>query len=636
MKQTQDRYFRIAVSVAIVLVACGVGAIALKKGKDVVEADGGKAPQRQSQIQLANLKADGEIPTNTTAWNEIDDASGDGWRSEVLAEQVSKRLQEIGAATFSGKSLPKADIERLCSRSFTGSSLLPKTIRTSYDDGVISIDRWSHENDAASLTQDLKGVQGLQLLLEDLARPWRNVTQSSFKFKVIHVSQHESELRTQQIVSSQGKVSDGSIEQHATWDAIWELNSEGDVDRLRSIAVVDFEQTTCKSTQKLFSDVTASALQSNSCYKDQFLFGMNHWLDRNQDMRYFSPLGNPGLAIGDVNGDGLDDLYVCQESNLPNRLFLQQADGTAIDVSAKWKVDWLESSRSALFVDLDNDGDQDLAVAILGGILIASNEGEQFAVRDVLATDDDTTSLTAVDYDLDGRLDLYVCVDYPNDTISSERTTQVQVGAGSRVYHDANTAGRNSLFRNEHSSKSAWKFSDVTRESGLSANNQRFTWAASWDDYDNDGDQDLYVANDFGRNNLYRNDNGFFNDVAGATKAEDSASGMSTAWADVNRDGNMDVYISNMFSSAGSRITHQPDFKRDAAKEIRSRLQRFARGSTLLQNSDSGVFKDVSVASAVTLGRWAWGSNFLDVNNDGWQDIAVANGYITADDNGDL
>ena len=98
----------------------------------------------------------------------------------------------------------------------------------------------------------------------------------------------------------------------------------------------------------------------------------------------------------------------------------------------------------------------------------------------------------------------------------------------------------------------------------------------------------------------------------------------------------MDAYISNMFSSAGSRITHQPHFKENADPEVRSRIQRFARGSSLLQNIDGSTFRDVSVASGVTIGRWAWSSNFLDVNNDGWQDIAVANGYITSDDTGDL
>ena len=94
------------------------------------------------------------------------------------------------------------------------------------------------------------------------------------------------------------------------------------------------------------------------------------------------------------------------------------------------------------------------------------------------------------------------------------------------------------------------------RRSGIDENNRRFSRSACWEDYDNDGDQDLYVANDFGRNNLYRNDGGHFDRRCRlAGDVEDSAAGMSAAWGDFNRDGNMDIYVANMFSSAGSRIT---------------------------------------------------------------------------------
>ena len=180
----------------------------------------------------------------------------------------------------------------------------------------------------------------------------------------------------------------------------------------------------------------------------------------------------------------------------------------------------------------------------------------------------------------------------------------------------------------------------------MDQNNSRWSLAAAWEDYDNDGDLDLYVANDYGRNNLYRNDSveggRSFVDVAAAAEAEDSASGMSVAWGDYNRDGWMDIYISNMFSSAGSRITYQSEFKPEATSEVRRRLQRFARGNTLLRNlgdrSDSSDvrFSDESLQTGVTMGRWAWGSTFADINNDGWDDLFVANGYLTTDDSGDL
>ena len=199
-------------------------------------------------------------------------------------------------------------------------------------------------------------------------------------------------------------------------------------------------------------------------------------------------------------------------------------------------------------------------------------------------------------------------------------------------YHDANNGGRNVLFRNN----GAWRFQDVTKRVGLEQNNRRFSFAASWDDYDNDGDLDLYVANDYGRNNLYRNDRGRFTDIARRAGVEDISAGMSVSWGDYNNDGWMDLYVSNMFSSAGNRIAYQRRFHSGASEATRSEFQRHARGNSLFQNVGDGTFRDVSTSAGVTMGRWAWGSGFVDINNDGLEDLIVANGFVTQEDPGDL
>jgi hypothetical protein len=175
---------------------------------------------------------------------------------------------------------------------------------------------------------------------------------------------------------------------------------------------------------------------------------------------------------------------------------------------------------------------------------------------------------------------------------------------------------------------------------GLEQNNRRFTLACAWDDFDNDGDQDLYVANDYGRNSLYRNDAGIFRDVAQELGVEDISAGMSSAWGDFNRDGWMDIYVSNMWSSAGNRIAYQRRFLAGGTDDqTRAHYQRHARGNTLFQNLGSKsafAFHDVSLPAHVTRGRWAWSSNFFDINNDGWQDLYVANGFITQESRDDL
>jgi len=192
-------------------------------------------------------------------------------------------------------------------------------------------------------------------------------------------------------------------------------------------------------------------------------------------------------------------------------------------------------------------------------------------------------------------------------------------------FHDANNGPTNHLMRNDGEDR----FLDVTREVGLDANNTRFSLIGAWGDYDGDGDPDLYVANDFGRNNLYRNDDGKFTDVAAEAGAEDQAAGMGASWGDYDGDGDLDLYVTNMYSAAGQRIAYQPRFKQGVSEERRRAVQRHSLGNTLLRNLGDGTFRDVSDAAAVRMGRWGWGARFVDLNNDGREDLVVPNGFLS-------
>ena len=154
-----------------------------------------------------------------------------------------------------------------------------------------------------------------------------------------------------------------------------------------------------------------------------------------------------------------------------------------------------------------------------------------------------------------------------------------------------------------------------------------------------DGDPDLYVANDYGANQLYRNDlgeggNRTFTEIAAMVGVEDKGAGMSASWGDFNRDGLPDLYVGNMYSNAGSRITSQPDFPMAQDHGLLAIYRRFAKGNTLLSQAEPNQFSEQDGVAA--MGRWAWSSVFADLDNDGWEDLFVANGYITSTEPEDL
>ena len=584
----------------------------------------------------------GEIPTEspTEQWARLDDPARDGWLSEAMAAEARHQLEELAALILAKSPLTREDLASFLSPESTHSSdLVPPSLRVVYRSSGATVERPAGQAPAAR--------QDFAKALNALAADFAFAHQKSASFKIIELDARpgttgENLFQSRQHVTFAGLSGKQALEHHAVWLTTWERPEGIQKPLLISITLESFERTTSPSGT-WFKDCSDSVLAGNASYHEQLMRGMNHWLERIPYRAALNRMGTPGLALGDVNGDGLDDLYICQEPGLPNRLFLQQADGSTIEDSAGWGVDWLQDSRSALLVDLDNDGRQDLAVAIFGSLLLARNEGSRFSIQAVLPTSESTTSLSAADYDRDGQLDLYLCAYSPDRTIDSDPQALGPLGARF-VFHDAKNGSPNTLFRNEIEQGKAWRFTDVTAATGLDASNSRWTFAASWEDFDNDGDPDLYLANDYGRNCLFQNNPGpaggaLFLNVAPAAGAEDSASGMSSAWADYDRDGWMDLYIGNMFSAAGSRVTSHTQFKPAIPADLRIKFQHFARGNTLLRNlggSGSPGFADTSVVAGVTIGRWAWSSLFADLNNDGWEDLLVANGYITGQDGGDL
>jgi hypothetical protein len=567
------------------------------------------------------------------AYNRID-PSKDGWESEALSAEVSSQLSVLGELLEAAGGVMAAELEGLAGREFSCGSLRPAPLIPAFDEGGFKVRRLA-AGAVGSQERVHLGPGGCATALNKWRKDARWGEKIHAKLKLFRIEENPDRRASAQVLCTITSHSKGARKQiNATWVCRWKT-AEDALPELLQITVVGYEEVEVLEAegQPLFSDVTASILGKTKAWKEQFLHNSDYWRLRLPRDFGLDVVANHGFAIGDLNGDKLEDLYVCQQGGLPNRLFLQNPDGTLTDYTSESKTGWLDYCASALIVDLDNDGDKDLVISQDFRILFMDNlDGKgHFELAFGIGTKGQTFSLAAADVDRDGLLDIYSCGYNP-----------AAVGARSGAmgeptpFHDANNGGANILWRNGGN----WEFFDVTAAVGLDINNRRFSFCASWEDYDNDGDLDLYVANDYGRNCLYRNDSAggkiFFREVSDALGVQDTSAGMSTNWADFNRDGWMDLYVSNMFSGAGNRITYQRQFLAGTSEKVREQFRRMARGNTLFQSDRKGGFKDVSVAASVTMGRWAWGSTFVDLNNDGWEDLLVANGFVSAEDTGDL
>jgi hypothetical protein len=567
------------------------------------------------------------------AYRRIDPAE-DGWQTEAFYESVSRYLADFGHALEQPNTHLSTVEKEFIAEKFVTAAWQPDPLHEVFRDPTLIVRR------AASGSRTTNGLSGIASFDHEARRFGERFAEGRVdhvKLKLFKIDRQTSHVATKILFQASGTTGSGTLEMNAIWNVDW---TAGDRPQIERIEIESFEESLFRDRGEfMFADCTKSVMGDTDAYRNQFVYPTDYWRSRIVRDLGLDVVANHGLALGDVNGDLLEDIYICQQGGLPNRLLLQNSDGTLRDVSHQSGADWLDYCPAALLIDLDNDGDRDLVVAQEFAIVFMSNDGAgRFQVEDFIEREAQTYSLAAADYDLDSDLDVYCCGYNPAGS-------DLRRGAmGEPVpFHDANNGGRNVLLQND----GGWRFTDVTQRVGLDENNTRYSFAAAWEDYDNDGDLDLYVANDYGRNNLYRQEstgktptgrieNPKFTDVAAELGVEDISAGMSVAWGDYDRDGWMDLYISNMFSAAGNRITYQRQFKPGTSETVRRHFQRLAHGNTLFRNTGLGGFEDVTDEADVWLGRWAWGSRFTDLNGDGWDDIVVANGFITTEDTGDL
>lgn len=326
-----------------------------------------------------------------------------------------------------------------------------------------------------------------------------------------------------------------------------------------------------------------------------------------------------GVAWIDFDRDGWMDLYLVNggrweelvqgKRTVSNALYRNNGDGTFTNVTGKAGVGNRHWGMGVAAGDYDNDGWVDLFVCNYGPNTLYRNNGDG-TFRDVTGTagvGDGRWGVSASwgDYDADGWLDLYVTNTVQFDHEAPEpmechyRGITVQCGPLGMV------GDSDILYRNNGDGT----FLDVSEKAGVSDVTPSYGLGAIWSDYDNDGDLDLYVANDQMANFLFRNQgDGTFEETglfAGAAFSDDGTAqgSMGVDFGDYDRDGLLDIYI-----------THFSDDY-----------------NTLFRNLGQGRFRDMTRGAGLTFSSWpmvGWGTGFVDLDHDGWEDIFAANGHV--------
>ncbi len=335
-----------------------------------------------------------------------------------------------------------------------------------------------------------------------------------------------------------------------------------------------------------------------------------------------------GVALGDVNNDGLLDIFLTANMG-PNVLYLNKGNFVFEDISEKAGVagqgQW---STGASFADVNGDGWMDIYVCNSGNVESDERHNELFinngdltfterAAEYGINDDGYSTHGAFFDYDKDGDLDLYL-LNNSFKAIGSFNLTK-------NLRYTRDSIGGDKLFRND-----GGHFTDVSKEAGILGSIIGFGLGVTVGDIDQDGWMDIYVSNDFfERDYLYLNNHdGTFTENLTHMMRCISAASMGADMADINNDHYPEIFVTDMIPQNDARLKTKTTFdswESYRANEKNGYFHQFTRNMLHLNNAD-GTFSEIGRLAGVYATDWSWGALIMDLDNDGMKDIFVANG----------
>lgn len=344
-----------------------------------------------------------------------------------------------------------------------------------------------------------------------------------------------------------------------------------------------------------------------------------------------------GVAIGDINNDGLPDIYFTANMG-PNKLYLNKGDMKFEDISTSAGVDgdkpW---STGVTMVDINNDGLLDIYVSNAGNMQGNNHDNELYinngdltfteqAEDYNLAKTGFSTHASFFDYDNDGDLDVYILnnSNIPVSSLGYAHQRDKRAQDWENVPHIFRGVG-DMLLRNDNG-----KFVDVSEEAGIYGSLIGFGLGVMVTDINADGYSDIYISNDFyERDYLYiNNQDGTFTEEIKNYTTHLSLSAMGIDIGDINNDGLSDIFITDMLPEGDQRIKSVMEFEGYNVfklKQSKDFYQQYIQ-NTLQLNNGNGTFSEIANYSGISKTDWSWAGLMFDMDNDGYKDIFVTNG----------